>query len=215
MDCSNLKSILPLGIEFQTRVKFRIQDFKILHFIRFDILISHSAGMIRELLWRDLDDLVSNYYSFYGEKDTDNPDMGIVFLHRKPEMSAEIDWFSNLYRDVIDKNAVAVVAEEDGKAVGLCDVHRMRPGSEVAHIGILGIAIHRDYRGHGIGRAMMESILEKCRDEFDMILLSVFTNNEKAISLYRKVGFVQYGMLPGSVKRGSRYYDGYEMYYRY
>lgn len=169
--------------------------------------------MIRELQWKDMEDLVDNYYSYYDEVETDNPELGIIFYHQKPSHESEAAWFTSLYRDVLNDNAIAMVAEVDGKVVGICDIRRERPGSEVSHKGVLGIAIRKGYRGKGIGSELVSSALEKARSKYDVILLGVFSTNKNAIKLYRKIGFVEYGKLPASVKRNGTYFDEIQMYY--
>ncbi|MCL4447381.1 MAG: GNAT family N-acetyltransferase [Thermoplasmatales archaeon] len=169
--------------------------------------------MIRDVQWNDMQDLVNNYYSYYGEMENEYPDMGLIFYHSRPEFVSEIDWFSTFFRDIQAGNAIGVVAEEDGKVIGLCDVHRKRPDSDVSHIGILGIAIRKEFRDKGLGRQMMEAIIERCRGKFDMIVLDVFSNNQQAISLYKKLGFIEYAHLPRGTKRGNKFYDEISMYY--
>lgn len=168
--------------------------------------------MIRELQWNDFDDLVAGYYSYYDEV-KENPELGIIFYHEKPNMVHEISWFRDLYADVQTGNAVAMVLEEDGAAVGMCDVRRARPGSEVSHVGNLGIVIGKDYRDHGSGQKLVKAVLEACAGKFEVIVLSVFTVNERAIHVYQKLGFVNYGKLPRSVQRNGAYFDEYQMYY--
>ncbi|MGC8561631.1 MAG: GNAT family N-acetyltransferase [Thermoplasmata archaeon] len=168
--------------------------------------------MIRELEWNDLGDLVANYYSYYDELKY-TPDFGISFYKKKPDYSSEVEWFSSLYRSVIAGDAIAVVAEEDRKAVGLCDVQRTRPGTELEHSAVLGIAIRKEYRGRGLGELMMNKAIELSKGKFEMLKLEVFSVNSAAINLYRKLGFVEYGTLPRAVKRGESYYDLMQMYY--
>lgn len=169
--------------------------------------------MIRELRWTDFEDLIDAYYSYYDEVRSE-PELGIIFYHEKPSMAHEINWFSTLYEDVLKGDAVARVAEEDGHIVGICDVHRVRPGSEVSHSGVLGIAIRKEYRDRGIGKSLLKACLEECRDKFEIILLSVFSVNKRAISLYEKTGFEKYGFFPRSVLRNGTYYDEINMYYK-
>lgn len=168
--------------------------------------------MIRELRWNDLEDVVANYYSYYDELE-ETQDFGISFFKKKPDYSSEVEWFSDLYRSISEGNAVAVVAEEDGKVVGLCDVHRIRPGTELDHSAVLGIAIRKGYRGRGLGELMMKRVMELSRGKFEVLKLEVLTVNTRAINLYRRLGFIEYGTFPKAVKRGKRYYDLIQMYF--
>jgi RimJ/RimL family protein N-acetyltransferase len=169
--------------------------------------------MIREVEWKDMDDLIANYYSYYEEL-KERPDFGIAFYESMPNFASEIEWFSSLYRGVIEGNIIAVVAVVDGKVVGLCDVHRTRPGSEMSHVGLLGITIRKAHRGKGLGEQMMKKVIDLSRGKFEILRLEVFTVNSVAIKLYKKLGFVEYGTLPNAIKRGGNYFDLMQMYRR-
>ena len=91
-------------------------------------------------------------------------------------------------------------------------IHRIRPGSEVSHNGVLGIAIREGYRDRGIGKALILGALDAARGKLEIVTLSVFTTNKRANSLYRNLGFIDYGMRPKSIKRGNRYFDELYMY---
>lgn len=168
---------------------------------------------IRELQWNDMDDLVANYYSYYDEL-KDKPDFGIIFYKSKPNLASEIEWFASLYRGVEEGNVVAVVAEDERKVIGLCDAHRIRPGSEMAHAALLGIAIKKGYRGRGLGEEMMKKLIELSKGKFEFLKLEVFSVNSMAINLYRRLGFVEYGTMPNAIKREDTYYDSVYMYYK-
>lgn len=167
--------------------------------------------MIRKLEWDDFEDLIGTYYSYYEEFKTD-PYLGIVFFRERPSMGHEIEWFSSLYAAIESGDAVAMVVEENGHAVGICDVRRNRPGTEVSHLGVLGIAIGKEHRGHGLGEALLRASIEECRGKFHTILLSVFGFNKKAIHLYEKIGFEKYGSMPNGVFRDNAYHEEINMY---
>lgn len=69
---------------------------------------------------------------------------------------------------------------------------------------ILDIAVHRAFRGRGVGRVLVERVLAECREGgADFVSLEVRPSNEIAISLYRQLGFVETG-------RRRRYYENGE-----
>ncbi|MHB8397226.1 MAG: GNAT family N-acetyltransferase [Thermoplasmataceae archaeon] len=160
---------------------------------------------IRPVQWTDFPELVDSYYSYYVEV-RHNPEFGIIFFDTRPSLQQEVQWFADLFRGVIEGNTVAIVGESGGKAVGLCDVRPLRPGTEQSHIGVLGITVRKEYRGKGIGKAMMTEAISKCREKFEVIRLGVFESNLRAIRLYEGLGFVRYGAFPHSVKRGKIYH---------
>ena len=58
-----------------------------------------------------------------------------------------------------------------------------------AEIYIGGMQILPEYRGRGIGTAILESLIAESKQTSKPIRLKVFHNNPPALSLYEKVGF--------------------------
>ncbi len=82
------------------------------------------------------------------------------------------------------------------------------------HVGDLGISIAADWRGVGLGRALLNAIIDEARSTLDglrMVRLDVFEGNEPAIALYRSVGFIETGRTPGAVLRRGEYVDSIQM----
>jgi RimJ/RimL family protein N-acetyltransferase len=80
------------------------------------------------------------------------------------------------------------------------------------HVGKIGLMVDRDFRREGIGKFLLEFILEKAKD-FDIktATLEVFSDNLPAISLYENVGFRVYGRLPNGLFRKGKFSDTIEM----
>lgn len=161
---------------------------------------------VREVRWEDFPALVENYFSYYDEL-ADDPGLGLILFAEKPSLADEAAWFLALYRSALTGDRVALVAEVDGRPVGLVEVRRALPHPEVGHVGELGIAIHRDHRGKGVGTRLLEEALRRSRGRFVVINLRVFSHNARAKALYRKMGFVAVGRVPKAVRRAGRYYD--------
>lgn len=164
------------------------------------------ALVIRDLRPSDFTDIVDYYYRFYDEV-AENPSLGITLYHEKPSLSDELEWFSGLYKRTANGDAVAVVAELDSHIVGLCEVSGPMPNSEVSHRADLGISVSKDHRGRGVGTALLQETLKRCKGRFERIELSVFTTNQVAKKLYERSGFKTFGTRKRSVKRGDRYFD--------
>ncbi|ASJ16016.1 ribosomal-protein-alanine N-acetyltransferase RimI [Thermococcus chitonophagus] len=97
-----------------------------------------------------------------------------------------------------------LVAEYNGQVVGYV-MGYLKPDME-GHI--MSIAVHPDYRGNGIGKALMIAVIERLfKRGARWIGLEVRVSNERAINLYKKLGFK-------IVKRIISYYsDGEDAYY--
>ena len=105
-----------------------------------------------------------------------------------------------------------VVAEVDGRAVGMAGL--VVPAmARQRHTAGVGIMVHADYQGRGIGRALMESLLD-IADNWLMLKrveLSVFTDNERAVRLYKSLGFVVEGTKKYAAVKNGVHADEYLM----
>ncbi|BBY17432.1 ribosomal protein S18-alanine N-acetyltransferase [Mycolicibacterium litorale] len=84
-----------------------------------------------------------------------------------------------------------VAARADGTVVGyagIAQLGRTPPYEYEIHT----IGVDPEYQGRGIGRRMLEQLLEVADD--GVIFLEVRTDNEPAIALYESVGFVRVGL---------------------
>ena len=164
---------------------------------------------IRELRWGDFEALLETYWELYEER-ARGERVGIGLFDQRPSRPDEVEWFSTLFKRALEGEVFAVVADVDGRAVGLCDIHpvvRGGRGSDGGHYGELGILVDRRQRGQGIGRAMMVRALELARDRFDLVRLWVYATNERARGLYRSLGFEVTGRMPSAVRQLGEYID--------
>ncbi|MCI4331602.1 MAG: GNAT family N-acetyltransferase [Thermoplasmata archaeon] len=164
--------------------------------------------ILRDIRPGDYDDLSENYYACYQER-AEGVSIGVPLEHEPPPPEIEVAWFQGVLRAAAAGSLLAVVAEEDGHAIGLCTVERAgpSPNSETGHVGVLGILVRRGHRGRGVGRALMEATLERCRGTFEVVRLGVFSTNEGAHRLYLRLGFQDLGTIPKAVKRNGEYID--------
>lgn len=96
------------------------------------------------------------------------------------------------------------IAEEDGRPVGACWLRRFT--SEHPGYGFLGedvpgigLAVLPEYRGRGIGTALLAAAIELARAHGATTLsLSVETGNDRARRLYDRAGFVVVGREGGA-----------------
>jgi ribosomal protein S18 acetylase RimI-like enzyme len=87
--------------------------------------------------------------------------------------------------------------------VGWCDIVR-NPHEGFHHVGRLGMGLLPDYRGRGLGKQLVAQAVRAARQAgIERVELEVFASNERAIALYRALGFVTEG-----IKRRARKLDG-------
>lgn len=118
-----------------------------------------------------------------------------------------IEQAATYVRQNIDKGYPHLVAVTDDKVVGWCDIRT--PGRDVTeHVGVLGIALHPDWRGQGLGERLMREALA-AGDAFGYlrIELGVLAHNARAQALYRKLGFVEEGVQRRRIRFGDVFHD--------
>jgi ribosomal protein S18 acetylase RimI-like enzyme len=70
--------------------------------------------------------------------------------------------------------------------------------------GELGMAVAREWRGRGVGTALLAAAIEWSRERaLHKLSLTVFVHNTGAIALYRKFGFVEEGRRVKHYRRTS------------
>ena len=71
------------------------------------------------------------------------------------------------------------------------------------------ISVLRAYWGLGLGRALTEACIQWAKEAgYEQLELTVVAENERAIALYRKAGFVEFGRNPrGFRSRTSGYQE--------
>jgi ribosomal protein S18 acetylase RimI-like enzyme len=81
-------------------------------------------------------------------------------------------------------------------------------GKKQAHKGVLwGMYVRPGSRKAGIGRRLVETIIELARHQIELLQLSVVSDNKEARRLYASLGFLEYGIEKNALKQDGHYYD--------
>ena len=101
----------------------------------------------------------------------------------------------------------------DGEIAGHAGLHPASKSPRRAHARGLGISVHSRFQGKGVGTALLQALIDLADKWLPVtrIELTVFTDNERAIALYRKFGFVMEGTHKAYGLRDGRYVDTYAM----
>jgi RimJ/RimL family protein N-acetyltransferase len=83
------------------------------------------------------------------------------------------------------------------------------PRARIRHSGELGMSVRRPWWGHGVGSVMLDAVLAWARATgiLTKINLRVRTDNERAMRLYRRKGFVFEGTLRRELCVRGVYFD--------
>ena len=107
-----------------------------------------------------------------------------------------------------------LVAEIENVVVGWL-VFQSSNRKRLSHTGSFGMMIDSTFRGKGIGKALMQELLNWAEQNryIEKVSLGVFSTNINAISLYKKMGFIEEGRKIGEVKlNDNEYIDDVLMY---
>ena len=107
--------------------------------------------------------------------------------------------------------SVSLVAVLDDRIVGSAalDRHQGRRG----HAATLGMGVHDDWVGRGIGTALMGALVDTADRWLGLrrLELTAYTDNHPALALYRRFGFVIEGTHRAFALRAGRYVDAHAM----
>lgn len=108
-------------------------------------------------------------------------------------------------KDSVENDAVQFVALAGEQVVGWADVFP-HWAHALQHVGTLGMGVHADFRGRGLGRGLLAACLEKAeRKGILRVELSARADNTRAIRLYEALGFRHEGLK----RRALRFPDGF------
>ncbi len=128
-------------------------------------------------------------------------------------LESEKKWLEGRLKEIENKKTVHLLAFSSNDLVGATEIH-LRDRTE-KHIGVFGITIAKNFRGEGVGKTMMGLIIKEAINELSglkMITLEVYSTNEIAKNLYKKMGFIDYGILPEGITRNDKFEDAILMY---
>jgi ribosomal protein S18 acetylase RimI-like enzyme len=95
----------------------------------------------------------------------------------------------------------------DGVPVGMSTLY-IQPYEKFAHQCLFAIIVDEKFRNRGVGKALMEKMMEAARDKFkiEILHLEVYQGNP-ALRLYERLGFKEFGRQPRFIKMEGEYLD--------
>ena len=116
------------------------------------------------------------------------------------------DWLE-AHRKRTDQVLLSIVAEDDGRCLGHVGLYKIDPVSRSCEFGIM--VGDKAAWGRRVGRTATLEMLRYGFKQMNLrrISLTVLASNERAIRLYRSLGFVQEGTFREAVVRDGAYVD--------
>lgn len=119
-----------------------------------------------------------------------------------------------------DPNGVSLVAEMPSTSnaahheiVANAGMFPTGPSLRRRHAMGIGMAVRDDWQGQGIGSALMSALIDRADNWMNVLRLelTVYVDNERALALYRKFGFVIEGTHRAYAMRDGALVDAYGM----
>lgn len=159
--------------------------------------------MIRRAKIEDLHEMLDiyNYEVVNGVATFD--EVPVTYEQRK-------EWF-NVHKG----KYILLVEEQDGKIAGHASVSKLFPKPAYDISGEVSVYVGKDFRGQGIGKALLKELLVQTEKEGNFVsLFSLITGtNEASIHLHEKLGFTYAGVLKESGMKFGKHLD--VVIYRY
>ncbi|MDF2463933.1 MAG: hypothetical protein K0Q43_2168 [Ramlibacter sp.] len=117
------------------------------------------------------------------------------------------------YHQKIEPHACRLVAVADDEIVGSAGLHVMGPGLRRMHVRTLGLCVAAEWQGRGVGRKLLTRLLDWA-DNWAGVLrveLHVHVDNDRAMALYRSMGFLEEGRHKAFSLKNGRYVDSISM----
>jgi len=136
-----------------------------------------------------------------------------ILMNKKINLKGEMEFLEKGIKSIKDKKKIYLIAKDGNKVVANTSVELgiFRRN----HIGKFAIGIRDGYRGMGLGKYLMEEILNLSKKELkpspQIFQLEVYENNKPAIALYKKMGFKIVGKIPKQIQDKGKLISEYIM----
>jgi ribosomal protein S18 acetylase RimI-like enzyme len=158
--------------------------------------------IIRHVIESDIDGIWNNFNEVVDEK------IYLPVLFPVKSKFEKQSWFHNIQKE----REICIVAIHPTmlspyNILGQCEISNLE-WDAATHVGNLGVIVQRNFRDLGIGFNLIDkAIRESKRLNKEKIILSSFLDNERALFLYKKIGFKTIGIRKKQFYMDSVYYD--------
>ncbi|WP_396137727.1 GNAT family N-acetyltransferase [Flavobacterium sp.] len=127
----------------------------------------------------------------------------------KLTLNQEEDWINSFIQK---DNSLLLVAEFEDNIIGNIDITG-NSRITMQHTAVIGMGMLIEWRNSGLGTELMKYSIEWAKENpiLELLLLQVYTENELGLNLYRKMEFIENGVIKNYFKQNGRYYDNLTM----
>ena len=135
----------------------------------------------------------TDYLLSYPDESTYDPEQEAKYLEKKAESDRDIE----------------IVAVIDDKIAGMAGIEQVGAKFKVAHRAEFGVSVLREYWGLGLGSALTAACIKCAKDAgYEQLELNAVADNKRALSMYKRAGFVEFGRnTKGFRSRSGKYQE--------
>ena len=123
----------------------------------------------------------TDYLLSYPDENSFDPEQEAQFLEEKTSSTDEIE----------------IIAIIDGRVAGTAGIEAIGRKYKVKHRAEMGISILKEYWELGLGKALTKACIQCAKEAgYTQLELNVVAGNERALSMYQALGFVEFGRNP-------------------
>lgn len=141
----------------------------------------------RDTIFAGIDKLISDGFFNTIEIDIATAD-DIPAIANIEKQSFSTPWSENAIYESMQSNTSFYIARIDNTITGYMGISKVAGEGYVTNVATLP-----KYRRTGVGKALLQYVINACKDELEFISLEVRVSNLAAISLYEKFGFSEVG----------------------
>ena len=118
-----------------------------------------------------------------------------------------IAWWIDRVSDAPNAHQGVLGAFQDRQLVGVAGLRRSQRPKTQHKATLFGMAVHPSAQGQGLGRALVEAVLDHAlaMPGMEVLQLTVSDTNRRALDLYAACGFTAFGTEPYAIRVGDRF----------
>ncbi|OLE90852.1 MAG: hypothetical protein AUF79_08130 [Crenarchaeota archaeon 13_1_20CM_2_51_8] len=177
------------------------------HIYKRFVLANGDRVTLRVVRPEDVDNLLRFFNGLVDEKKDDRESRLHAGFDKKFNRSQEAQYIREVLDRVEKDEAVNIIADIGDKIVASGGVARGKYSDTHRH-GSLGLTVSQEYRGHGIGSRIIQTLVaESRRLGLKSIDVEFLATNKSAERAYKRAGFKKAGIIPSKIFRNGEYFD--------
>lgn len=161
--------------------------------------------MIKEATKEDAQHMIDFYNIVGGETD--------FLSFGKNEFNQKVEAYEQFIESTrLEQNSIILLATINNEIISIASINSSQK-NRIKHVGTLGIVISEQFTGQGLGRKMMEQLIQWATSNGVTSKISLVTreDNVLAIELYEKLGFEKEGLIKKDSLIDGNYYNTFVM----